>query len=110
MLTPEQQARWDKIEACPLPTGVGEIKSGLCAVARIAYALTGMVTDDLACVSQICRAALISANDHLPTDLRERLGRTDVRNALLATTPQDDDRLRWVVAEQAHQSALRALD
>lgn len=102
-------ARWAQVEALPLPTGVGDLKHGLCAISRIRYALDGVVSDHLTCVSQVARTMIVSANDVLPAEMRQRLGRVDVRDALLATTPADDQRLRWVVAEQARQSALRAL-
>ncbi len=102
-------ARWARIEALPLPKGLGNLEHGLSAAARIAYYATGEVTDRLDCVSQVALGYLIGLQDKLPRDLRQSLGSVEYRDALLATTPEDDARLVWVVAQSARQAALRAL-
>lgn len=102
-------ARWARIEALPLPKGLGDLETGLCAAARIAYYATGEVTARLDCVSQVALAYLMMLQDRLPDDLRQQLGSVEYRDALLATTPSDDARLAWFAAESTRQDALRTL-
>ena len=90
-------ARWARIADMPLPTGVGDLQDGLCAVARIVYASTGEVSDmaDAKCIAPTIREYMIALNDTLPSDLGERLGtRAIAERVLAADTSEAAERKR----------------
>jgi hypothetical protein len=57
------ETRWTAVEGMPMPSGVGDLETGLCAAARIVYAATGAVSDLAPCVTGTIRQTLTSAND-----------------------------------------------
>ena len=99
------KTRWDAIESLPLPTGVGDLTEGLCAIARIVYASTGRVSDlaDADCIAPTIRTYMISLNDHLPQELRQRLGTLELAHAVLAadTSPEAELRRAYICADTA---------
>ena len=110
--------RWSAIESLPLPTGVGNLNVGLCAVARIVYASTGRVSDlaDADCIAPTIRAYMTALNDGLPRELRQRLGTLELAHAVLAadTSPEAELRRAYLCADTAVRvfavGALRAAD
>jgi SWI/SNF-related matrix-associated actin-dependent regulator 1 of chromatin subfamily A len=98
-------ARWAEIESLPLPTGVGDTESGLCAVARIVYACTGNVSDAAAadCIAPTVRSYLITLNDALPPELRARLGSLALAERVLAadTSLESERRRAFMCADAA---------
>ena len=106
--------RWDAIESLPLPTGVGDPTEGLCAIARIVYASTGRVSDlaGADCIAPTIRSYMIALNDHLPEELRQRLGTLELAHAVLAadTSREAEQRRAYLCADTAVRVfAARAL-
>lgn len=106
--------RWNAIESLPLPTGIGDLTEGLCAIARIVYASTGQVSAlaDADCIAPTIRAYMISLNDHLPRELRQRLGTLELARRVLAadTSPEAELRRAYLCADTAVRVfATRAL-
>jgi hypothetical protein len=115
VLDPE---KWSQIESLPLPSGVGDEKHGLCAVARIVYACTGKVSDmaDATCIAPTLRAYLIKLNDSLPEELRARLGSREIADRVLAadTSREAERRRAFLCADAAVRTfavlALRSVN
>ena len=104
--------RWAQIESLPLPTGVGNLDQGLCAMARIGYALTGEVTDAPPCIAPTIRSYMISLNDSLPSDMRQKIGTREIAQLALDadSSPEAEQRRAFLCANQAVRvSAVAAL-
>ena len=106
--------RWNAIESLPLPTGIGDLTEGLCAIARIVYASTGQVSAlaDADCIAPTIRSYMIALNDHLPRELRQRLGTLELARRVLAadTSPEAELRRAYLCADTAVRVfATRAL-
>ena len=98
--------RWDAIESLPLPTGVGDLNAGLCAIARIVYASTGQVSAALAdadCIAPTIRSYMIALNDRLPRELRQRLGTLELARQVIAadTSPEAEQRRAYLCTDAA---------
>ena len=110
--------RWDAIESLPLQRGMGDLKAGLCAIARIVYASTGRVSDlaGADCIAPTIRAYMTVLNDYLPRELRQRLGTLELARQVIAadTSREAEQRRAYLCADTAVRvfavGALRAAD
>lgn len=108
-LNDEQRARWAAIDALPVAENGGDLEDGMCACGRIVYTLTGDAGSHIDCVSQIVLGFFEALCHDIPAQYRARLATAEVRDRLLATTPADDERLRWVAAEMGRQGDIALL-
>ena len=88
--------RWDAITSLPVRKSIGDLTKGLCAIARIVYASTGRVSDqaDADCIAPTIREYIISLNDHLPRELRQRLGTLELAQRVLAADTSHEAEIR----------------
>ena len=96
--------RWNQVANLPLPSGIGDVDTGLCAVARIVYAVTGNVSDIADCVSPTVRYYMVALNDKLPAGaLRDRLGTLEIAQRVLAAdaSPKAEQRRAFLCADAA---------
>ena len=95
--------RWAQIENLPLPNSMGDLKDGLCATARINYAVTGKITDDLLCLPVTIHDYLLSFNDELPRLKRGTLGSLAIAQRALAadTSPEAEERRGFICSHYA---------
>lgn len=87
--------RWSRIADLPMPAGVGDLETGLCAVARFIYAATGKVTDQHECVPLSIRAFMIALNDAgWASEFRPQLGTLELAQQVLAANPSRETEIK----------------